>query len=138
MRSCLALGRPAILGSLLKHEETLRKVLAMQKLKKFLLTAGVFSIVAGSVLTAAPAMAANQPFNYQMSCVAGSVFTRATANYNVDHSVWVNGVKKPSSISYSNSATPRVTTYYSGYQVTTKGNISNPGTITNAAYNCND
>lgn len=69
------------------------------------------------------------------SCSQGSLFTRATANYDVTHTVFKGGVRY-NMVFTSSAPKERSTTYYTGIYVMDSGTISNGGTISYAIRNC--
>lgn len=118
--------------ALIEHMRT--RELTMKKTMIAALVA--VAAVGGSLLAAAPASAASRDFGY-ISCPAGSVFTRATANYDVTHTVFRDATVQKKTFP-STSATSRSTTFYSSLPVSTRSSITNPGTISSATANCAD
>ena len=94
------------------------------------------AIVGSFTLSQLPASAGSATFG-AFSCAGGSVFTRATANYDITHSVW-RDTAHYSSVDRSTSATPRPSTWYSGIAVTTRASIVNPDVLKNPQRNCAD
>ena len=106
--------------------------------KKFMAGAVAAAVLAlgGSLLTAAPASAAEIPFGY-LNCVQGSIRTQGHGTNAQTHSLNQGGTVFVRNFPSSGAA--YVTrTWYSGVKISSHGSVYTPGVLSWANQNCSD
>lgn len=106
-------------------------------MKKSLISGALVACASLAVVTMPQASDAAERNFGGKSCAQGSVYTRADATQDVTHAVYQSS-GATAKRTFTGGVSYRVTTFYSGVQVSTRALVQTTGAIRTASMNCAD